>query len=408
MKSRRFIDRITVQVRSGKGGDGSKSFRREKYVEYGGPDGGDGGRGGHVIFTGDSNTDSLQTLYFNPLLYAKDGGNGRKQGMHGADGKDLIRKVPCGTEIFDNATGARLADITTHGQSFTAARGGNGGLGNIHFKTSTNQAPEKTTPGKPGQELELTLELKSIADAGLVGFPSAGKSSLLARLSHAQPKIAAYPFTTLNPIIGTLRFHDFSQVKIADIPGIIEGAHDGIGLGIAFLRHISRAKLLIFVIDMAGVDGREPWTDYRTLRNELKAYNPELLQRPFLVLANKMDLPGAKANLSAFKRKIRTVKPIPLSTADGTGIDDLKTRLHDLIQPLPKDAFPAPEPTEQPTEKPAPRGRAPTPATDDDEHDGSNDADIITPDKLRRASFLSLPAPRKTKQDKKNKKRSPF
>ncbi len=384
MKSRKFIDRVTVQIRSGKGGDGSKSFRREKYIDRGGPDGGDGGRGGHVGFIGDTNTDSLQPLFFENLIYAADGENGAKQGMHGADGKDLIRRVPCGTQVFDNATGARLADIVEHGQTFIAARGGNGGLGNVHFKTSTNQAPEKITLGKPGEEFELRLELKSIADAGLVGFPSAGKSSLLAAISDAHPKIAAYPFTTLNPIIGADTFAEFSQIQIADIPGIIQGAHDGTGLGIDFLRHIARAQLLIFVIDMAGVDAREPWTDFRTLRAELKAYNPDLLDLPAIVVANKMDLPESKANLSAFKRKIRGVKPIPVSTINKDGLDALKTALFELLKPQAKHAFKKVDP-------------APV-AEVESCHD-----DIITPERLSRASFLDLPKPKKTKQDKKRK-----
>jgi len=390
MKSRKFIDRLIVQIRSGKGGDGSKSFRREKYVDRGGPDGGDGGRGGHVVFVGDSNTDSLQPLFFESLLFAPDGGKGAGQGMHGADGKDLVRRVPCGTQVFDNATGARLADITEHGQRFIAAKGGAGGLGNVHFKTSTNQAPEKFTPGKAGEEYELLLELKSIADAGFVGFPSAGKSSLLAALSDARPKIAAYPFTTLNPIIGAVAFENFAQIKIADIPGIIKNAHEGAGLGIEFLRHIARAKVLIFVVDMAGVDTREPWTDFRTLRAELKAYNPALLDLPSLVVANKMDVPEAKANLSAFKRKIRGVKPIAVSAVTGAGLEALKAALFDLLKPEIRDAFKAAEC----------EGTRPT-ATSVASEESCHEEDVITPERLSRASFLDLPKPKKTKQEKK-------
>jgi len=378
MKSRRFIDRVTVQVRSGKGGDGYKSFRREKYVPLGGPDGGDGGRGGHVVFVGDENTDSLQPLYFENVLYAPDGEKGGGQGMTGADGRDLVRRVPCGTQVFDNATGGRLADITTHGQQFIVAKGGNGGLGNIHFKTSTNQAPERTTPGKPGEEYELLLELKSIADAGLVGFPSAGKSSLLAAVSDARPKIAAYPFTTLNPIIGTVNLPGFAQIKIADIPGIIKNAHEGAGLGIDFLRHIARAKALVFVVDMAGVDAREPWADFKTLRAELKAYDPALLDLPCIVVANKMDVPEAKANLSAFKRKFRTVKPIPVSTVTGDGLDALKEALVGLLKPVARGVF---EKTETPVV-----------ASEEPCHE---DDDIITPEQLARASFLVLPKAKK-------------
>ena len=385
MKSRRFIDRVVVQVSSGKGGDGSKSFRREKYVDQGGPDGGDGGRGGHVVLVGDDNTDSLQPLYFESILNAPNGGRGAGQGMHGADGKDLVRRVPCGTQVFDNATGGRLTDITTHGQRVIVAKGGLGGLGNIHFKSSTNQAPEKFTFGKPGEEFELLLELKSIADAGLLGFPSAGKSSLLAAMSDARPKIAAYPFTTLNPIIGAVVFDNFAQIKIADIPGIISGAHEGSGLGIDFLRHIARAQVLIYVIDMAGVDAREPWTDYRTLRAELKAYDPSLLERPSLVVANKMDIPEARENLALFKRKFRGIKPIPFSTVNGEGVDALKAALFLLLKPQPRDVVKRAE------AKPA--VAAPEPCHDDE--------GMITQEKLSRVSFLDLPKPKKTKQEKK-------
>jgi GTP-binding protein len=381
MKSRKFVDRVIIQARSGKGGDGSRSFRREKFVPRGGPDGGDGGRGGHVILRADENTDSLQPLFFESILNAPDGEKGAGQGMHGADGKDLVRRVPCGTQVFDNATGGRLADITRHGEEFVAARGGDGGLGNIHFKTSTNQAPEKFTFGKPGEEFELLLELKSIADAGLVGFPSAGKSSLLAALSDARPKIAAYPFTTLNPIIGVARFDDGSQAKIADIPGIIRNAHEGAGLGIDFLRHIARARALLFVVDMAGVDNREPWTDFRTLRAELKAYDPELLDLPHVVVANKMDLAEAKANLPVFKRKIRGVKPIAVSTTTGAGLETLKAALHGILKPEIRGAFQGAEAMPVATE-----------TTCHEEED-----DVITPEKLSRAAFLDLPNTRAKK-----------
>ena len=371
-----------VQARSGSGGDGSRSFRREKFVPRGGPDGGDGGRGGHVILVGDDNTDSLQPLFFEPLLFAPDGGKGAGQGMHGADGKDLVRRVPRGTQVFDNATGGRLADITEHGQEFVAARGGAGGLGNVHFKSATNQAPERFTPGKPGEELELLLELKSIADAGLVGFPSAGKSSLLAALSDARPKIAAYPFTTLNPVIGVAQLDGFTHIKIADIPGIIQNAHAGAGLGIDFLRHIARARMLVFVVDIAGVDGREPWVDFKTLRAELKAHDPALLELPSVVVANKMDVPEAKANLSTFKRKFRGVKPIPVSTTTGAGLDALRGALLGMVQPV--------------------AGAEPCHGADavEDQDADADDDGVITPERLARAFFLDLPKPCKTESNR--------
>jgi len=261
VKTRTFVDHVVVHVRAGKGGDGSSSFRREACVPEGGPDGGDGGRGGHVIFKGSHDVDSLIALYFAPQLFAEDGGAGRGQKMYGRRGKDLIVRVPCGTSVFDSETGAFVADIVEHDQEVIIAEGGNGGLGNVHFKTSTHQVPTEHTPGEEGAELRLRLELKTIADAGLLGFPNAGKSSLLACVSDARPKIASYPFTTLNPIVGTIVYPDFSQLRMADVPGIIEGASTGVGLGIDFLKHLARSRVLVYVIDMAGAAKRPTWQD---------------------------------------------------------------------------------------------------------------------------------------------------
>ena len=257
MKTRTFVDHVTVHVRAGKGGDGSCSFRREACVPEGGPDGGDGGRGGHVIFKGSRNVDSLIALYFAPQVWAEDGVPGRGQKMHGRNGKDLVVPVPCGTEVFDAETGARLADIIEDGQEAVIAQGGKGGLGNVHFRTSTHQVPTEHTPGEPGGEFRLQLELKTIADAGLLGFPNAGKSSLLACISDAHPKIASYPFTTLNPIVGTVEYPDFSQLRVADVPGIIEGAASGVGLGLDFLRHIARSRMLVYVVEIGRASCRE-------------------------------------------------------------------------------------------------------------------------------------------------------
>ncbi len=360
MKARRFIDRVTVHVQAGTGGDGGASFRREKYVDRGGPDGGDGGRGGHVFFRGSKDVDSLVRLHFEPLLHAEDGGQGRKQQMHGRNGADLEIAVPCGTSVYRADTGELLADIVADGQVERLARGGGGGLGNVHFKSSTHQAPTEHTPGGAGEEFDLLLELKTLADAGLLGFPSAGKSSLLAAVSEARPKVAPYPFTTLHPIIGTVVYPDFSQIRVADIPGIIEGASDGVGLGLDFLRHISRARVLVMVLDMAGTDGREPWQDYRTLRAELKAYDPELLKRPILLVANKMDLPEAKGNLALFRRKVRG-RVIPLSAADGSGVETLKKRLWELLRPQPAGVARAAEP--QPIQEEADAAQADAAAT---------------------------------------------
>ncbi len=391
MKSRRFIDRVTVHVRSGKGGDGGSSFLREKYVDNGGPDGGDGGRGGHIFFVGDHDTDSLVRLYFEPLVLAEDGGAGRKKQMHGKDGADREVKVPCGTSIFDALTGELLADIIRHGQRECLARGGKGGLGNIHFKTSTHQAPTEHTPGEDSDERDLKLELKTVADIGLLGFPSAGKSSLLASISDAHPKIAAYPFTTLHPIIGTVAYPDYSQIRVADIPGIIKDASEGVGLGLDFLRHVSRSRILLMVIDMAGTDGREPWQDYRTLRAELKAYDAALLDRPALLVANKMDVPEARANLAVFRKKVRG-RILQISTVDGRGLDTLKTRLWELIRPVAGRREIA-----EPDAAGAPAAAAPSAPQEPtrvprilDEAGTEEVVEIMTADRVRNAGFLVI------------------
>ncbi len=391
MKSRRFIDRVTVHVRSGKGGDGGSSFLREKYVDNGGPDGGDGGRGGHIFFVGDHDTDSLVRLYFEPLVVAEEGGSGRKKQMHGKDGADREVKVPCGTSIFDALTGELLADITRHGQRECLARGGKGGLGNIHFKTSTHQAPTEHTPGEDSDERDLKLELKTVADIGLLGFPSAGKSSLLASISDAHPKIAAYPFTTLHPIIGTVAYPDYSQIRVADIPGIIKDASEGVGLGLDFLRHVSRSRILLMVIDMAGTDGREPWQDYRTLRAELKAYDAALLERPTLLVANKMDVPEAKANLAVFRKKVRG-RILQISTVDGRGLDTLKTRLWELIRPVAgRREIAEPEAVEAPAVDAPSAPIEPTRVSRILDEAGTEESvEIITADRVRNAGFLVI------------------
>ena len=329
-----------VHVRAGSGGNGSCSFRREACVPEGGPDGGDGGRGGHVVFKGNLNTDSLIALYFAPQLFAEDGVAGRGQRMYGRTGKDLVVLVPCGTEIYDEETGARVADIVAHGQEVVIAQGGKGGLGNVHFRTSTHQAPSEHTPGESGQEFRLRLELKTIADAGLLGFPNAGKSSLLACISAARPKIASYPFTTINPIVGTVQYSDFSQLRVADIPGIIEGASSGVGLGVDFLKHIARSRVLVYVIDLAGTDNRQPWDDYLKLRHEIMRYNSELLERPSLVVANKMDEDAAIENLPRFVEETGVV-PIRMCAvhADDPGVAEFKQRLWDILRPEPKGVW---------------------------------------------------------------------
>ncbi|MEI7899966.1 MAG: GTPase ObgE [bacterium] len=340
MKTRKFVDHVGVHARAGKGGDGSSSFRREACVPEGGPDGGDGGRGGHVIFKGDHDVDSLIALYFAPQLFAEDGVAGRGQKMFGRRGKDLVVRVPCGTSVFDAESGVQLADVVEHGQEVVIAQGGKGGLGNVHFRTSTHQVPTEHTPGDVGEEFRLRLELKIIADAGLLGFPNAGKSSLLSCVSDAHPKIASYPFTTLNPIVGTIRYPDFSQLRVADVPGIIEGASAGVGLGIDFLKHLARSRVLVYIIDMAGTDNRQPWQDYLTLLREIEQHNDELLKRPALVLANKMDEDAAAENLPRFIQETG-VTPLPISAIDPghPGVARFKQCLWDILRPEPRGAW---------------------------------------------------------------------
>jgi len=354
MKTRTFIDQVDVIVRSGKGGDGAASFRREALVAFGGPDGGDGGRGGDVVFRASTHVNSLISMYFDPHLFAEDGVPGSSRQCYGRRGKDLVVDVPPGTLVTDCETGLVVADIVTPGQTVVIAKGGAGGFGNIHFKSSVNQAPTEHTPGGAAEEKRLHLELKTIADAGLLGFPNAGKSSLLAALSSATPKIASYPFTTINPIVGTIEYPDFAQIRMADVPGIIEGASKGVGLGFAFLKHLERSRVLVYVIDMAGTDNRKPWDDYRTLAAEIAAYNADLPTRPALVVANKMDTPAARRNLKKFVSETG-VEPIALSCDDdagasaafkklktlawfkgSVGLDAFKQALRDLVKPAPR------------------------------------------------------------------------
>jgi GTP-binding protein len=330
MKQRTFIDSVKVYIKAGKGGNGSYSFRREKFIPYGGPDGGDGGNGGSVILKGDRDEDSLIRLYYTPHQRAGDGGKGAGQQMHGRNGKDVVIKVPCGTEIWNADTGILFGEVLQDGQEIVVARGGKGGIGNVHFKSSTHRAPTEHTEGTPGEEFTIRLELKLIADIGLVGFPNAGKSSILTGISDAHPKIAAYPFTTLNPIIGTLIYEDYTRIRLADIPGLIKGAHEGTGLGDDFLRHVERSKALVYVLDMAGVDGRNPVDDYRTLKKELELYLKGLSKRPSIIVANKLDVPEAAPNLKSFIKKTGT-KPIPISAYTGQGLDELRELLKKLF-----------------------------------------------------------------------------
>ncbi len=332
MKTITFKDRVRLYVTAGKGGDGCVAFRREKYVPLGGPSGGDGGHGGSVFLEASPHANSLLDLYYRPHQKAEPGGAGQNKDRHGRNGEDLVLKVPCGTVALDHDTGLRLGEVISEGDRVCIAKGGRGGLGNIHFATSSHQAPRESTPGTEGEQRTVTLELKLVADVGLVGYPNAGKSTLLRRLTNAQPKVASYPFTTLNPIIGILVNEDYRTLKVADIPGLIDGAHEGAGLGHDFLRHIERTDFLVWVIDMAGVDGRNPVDDYRGLMHELTEYNEELGQRPHILVANKMDLPEAADNLAEFKRETG-LDPLPISADSGEQVESLKHKLFSELFP---------------------------------------------------------------------------
>ena len=328
MKSVVFKDRVKVYVRAGNGGNGVVAFRREKHVPRGGPDGGDGGHGGSVILKGDPNQDSLLPLYFQPHQKAQHGTDGAGNNKHGRNGKNKVLLVPLGTVVKDPDTEEFIGEVVEKDQELVIAKGGFGGLGNLRFKSSTNQVPSQCKEGTPGEDRAYRLELKLMADVGLVGYPSAGKSTLLTTLTDATPKVAAYPFTTINPIIGTLLYENFSRLRIADIPGLIDGASEGVGLGHHFLRHIERSRFLIFVIDMASTDGRDPVEDYQNLRKELETYNPDLAHRPCLVLANKMDEEVAEENLEKFKKETG-LDPLPISAGLGEGTDQIKDILHE-------------------------------------------------------------------------------
>ena len=299
-----FIDDVKIFVKGGKGGNGAVAFRREKYEPLGGPAGGDGGKGGSVIFVGDEGLTTLLDFRYQKHIVAPDGENGKPKNCYGRDGKDIRVKVPVGSVVTDLTTGAVLADITRHGQEAVIARGGRGGRGNTRFATPKIPAPEFAEKGEAGEEREIRIELKILADVGLVGFPNVGKSTLISALSSAKPKIADYPFTTLVPNLGVVQAKDGRSFVAADLPGLIEGASEGAGLGFRFLKHIERTRVIVHVLDMAIKD-RDPHADYLTINQELENYNPKLLLRPQIIAANKMDLPEAEENLKILKEKIR-------------------------------------------------------------------------------------------------------
>ena len=323
-----FVDEVEVKLRAGDGGNGCASFRREKFVPKGGPDGGDGGNGGNVILEADENSADLRQYYFKPHWNAKNGASGMGSSRNGRNGADCVLKVPPGTVVHDAATGEVVLEMLESGKRHILLKGGSGGWGNIHFKSSINQAPRQFKEGTPGQHGVYRLVLKTIADIGLVGYPNAGKSTLIAALTAANPKTASYPFTTLNPVVGVMEPEEPGglRIQLADIPGLIEGAHSNKGLGHAFLRHIERCKGLVILIDLSGVDGREPWDDYQNLLKELDYYGQGLAAKPRIIVVNKVDEPAAADHLETFKTRTGT-KPVAVSCLLGEGLPELRKAL---------------------------------------------------------------------------------
>jgi GTP-binding protein len=385
-----FIDEIKIFAHAGHGGKGCIAFHREAYVAKGGPSGGNGGRGGSVILQADHDLNNLIAQYYRPRLIAKDGEAGMGKGMDGHAGEDLVIKVPCGTLVwksasapapveeveeedddespatFKTSTGKRplirsargataqeidlskedagsssthspeknelVADLTQHGQQVVLCKGGRGGLGNRNFATAARQTPRFAQPGEPGGEGDYLFELRIMAEVGLIGYPNAGKSTLLTAISKARPKVAPYPFTTLHPQIGIVEYEDWKRLTVCDVPGLIEGAHMNVGLGHEFLRHIQRCKILVLLLDMAGTDARTPWDDYKNLLRELELYDPALLERPRMVVANKMDEAIAEKNLKEFKKKIKKVSVLPISAAFDEGIEKFKKMIREAVE----------------------------------------------------------------------------
>lgn len=326
-----FIDQVKIYVRGGRGGSGAASFRREKYVPHGGPDGGNGGGGGNVVLVASPHKNTLIHLRFRPHLRAEGGGHGQGRNKNGSRGQSLEVEVPVGTVIKDE-NGAQLGDLLRSGVRAVVARGGRGGRGNSCFTTSRYRAPSFAEKGEPGEERTLLLELKLLADVGLVGFPNAGKSTFLSHVSAARPKIADYPFTTLAPQLGVVYLGEERSFVVADLPGIIEGAHRGAGLGHRFLKHIERSRILLYILDMAATEERDPFRDYQLLKEELVNYHEELARKPAIIAANKMDLPGAAENMQSFREKAAGLEPFPISGVTGEGINTLLEALYSRLQ----------------------------------------------------------------------------
>jgi len=354
-----FVDRIKVFAQAGDGGRGCVSFRREKFVPRGGPDGGDGGRGGDIILRADIHTDNLSNLFYEPIIKAKSGAHGQGKKKHGRAAISKVVKVPVGTVVYraaapsprnefgevvmasdedslpdgvapalqDEDAANPIADLIQDGEEFVLCQGGGGGKGNVHFKSSRNRAPVQYTEGEEGEQGHFLFELRTMADAALVGYPNAGKSTLLGKISAAHPKVAPYPFTTLHPVVGVVDFDGYRRASIADIPGLIEGAHRNVGLGHDFLRHITRCRILLFMLDIAGSEGRHPIEDLQNLRREIDLYDSRLSARPWYVIANKMDLPGAAENLRALEQRFPDLEIAAISAEQSHGMPELRERL---------------------------------------------------------------------------------
>lgn len=334
-----FIDEVVIKVEAGNGGDGCLAFRREKYVAMGGPFGGNGGHGSNIIFKVDEGLHTLIDLRYMKTIKGKKGENGRGKNQNGAAAEDVIIKVPQGTIVTDLGTGFIIADLKEKDDEVVVAYGGRGGRGNTAFKTQSNPAPNFAENGEPGEVKELKVELKLLADVGLVGMPSVGKSTIISCVSKAKPKIAAYHFTTLNPNLGVARTKDGRSFVIADLPGLIEGASLGEGLGDRFLKHIERTRVIAHVIDMSAFEGRDPYLDYVTINKELENFNKDILKKPEIIIANKMDLPSAKENLEKFKQKIGDKKIFEVSAMTNTGLEEVVTALADMLDEIPVTAL---------------------------------------------------------------------
>lgn len=365
-----FVDRLKVFAQAGNGGRGCVSFRREKFVPHGGPDGGDGGRGGDVILRADIHTDNLSNLFHEPIIKARGGGHGQGKKKHGRSARPKVVKVPIGTVVHQiaapiprnddgltptapetfspgsrpeetdgsNKQSLQIADLTHDGQEFVLCQGGEGGKGNVHFKSSRNRAPIQYTEGEEGEQGHFLLELRTMADAALVGYPNAGKSTLLSKISAAHPKVAPYPFTTLHPVVGVIHFDGYRRAAIADIPGLIEGAHRNVGLGHDFLRHITRCRVLLFILDIAGSEGRHPIEDLQNLRREIDLYDSRLSERPWYVVANKMDLPNSAENLRSLRQRFPGLEIAAVSAERSEGIGELRAQLERWLYENPMES----------------------------------------------------------------------